>query len=214
MLDTTKEYKATATFNVSNVKLIVKVKNEDGDTLDGAEYKIYSDEELNNEISEGLNFDVSPSKTYYLKAVKDPDGYELPTSIIPVVISDNGIATANNYDITTNEGINTLTIIVTKETDTTETTETTESTTTTDTTSTTETTNTTDTTDSTETANNKTDNKTTNKTNSNENKGIINSLLPKTGDDIIKYVITFIISITVIAGIIILKRKNNDNNKE
>ena len=103
-LDTSREYTSSVEFNVSNIKLIINKQNNDGDTLIGAEYKLYSDSNATNEISNGLEFILNPNTTYYLKESKAPTGYKLSASIIPVNVSNTGVITITDYNVSGSNG--------------------------------------------------------------------------------------------------------------
>ena len=107
-LDTTKEYKASVNYKVSNIKLTINKKNNDGDNLTGAEYTLYSDSGATNVVSTGLEFMLNPSTNYYLKETKAPSGYQISTSIIPVTVSNDGTVTVTGYTTTENNGNYTL----------------------------------------------------------------------------------------------------------
>ena len=110
-LDTDREYKSSIEFNVSNISLNVIKKDQDGNILDGADFGLFLDSECTIFVDGGLNFEkLIPGRTYYLKETKTPTGYVLLKDVLPVVIDNSGNLTVENYDITTSDGKNSITI--------------------------------------------------------------------------------------------------------
>ena len=103
-LDTTRDYKASVNFVVSNINLTINKQNNNGNTLTGAEYKLYSDSNATNEISHGLEFILNPNTTYYLKESKAPTGYQISTSIIPINVSNTGVITITDHTVSGSNG--------------------------------------------------------------------------------------------------------------
>lgn len=109
-LDKSKDYKSTATFNVANINLVVNKTDNDGDSLDGAVYSLYSDSNATNLIESGLKFNLLPSTTYYLKESKAPTGYQISNAIIKIDVNDKGLVTASGYTINSDNGTNIITL--------------------------------------------------------------------------------------------------------
>ena len=103
-LDTSREYKSSVEFTVSNIKLNINKQNSSGNSLTGAIYKLYSDSGATNEISSGLSFVLNPNTTYYLKESRAPTGYQISTSIIPVNVSSSGVVTMTGYTVSGSDG--------------------------------------------------------------------------------------------------------------
>ena len=103
-LDTSREYTSSVNFNVSNIKLNINKQNNNGDSLTGAEYTLYSDSATTNAISTGLSFILNPNTTYYLKETKAPTGYQLSTVVIPVNVSSSGVVTITEHIVTGSNG--------------------------------------------------------------------------------------------------------------
>ena len=110
ILDTSREYKSSVTFNVSNLKLVVNKVNNDNEPLSGAKYTLYKDSGATQSISDGLEFELEPNKTYYLRESKAPSGYQISDEIIKVTVSSDGTVTVDGYTVTTNGGTNTITL--------------------------------------------------------------------------------------------------------
>lgn len=110
-LDSTKEYKGRADFKVANISLKINKVDEKNQELNGSEFTLYSDNKTTNVISKGLRFDgLVPGVTYYLKETKAPTGYVLLGEILPVTIANDGTISITDYEITTENGIGTVTI--------------------------------------------------------------------------------------------------------
>ena len=104
-LDETKDYKSSIQYRVINIKLVVEAK--DGkEKLTNVKYGLYSDEKCTNLISEGTDFNIEPLKTYYLKEIETPNGYQPLKEPIKLIVDENGKITNTEYE----SGINTLTI--------------------------------------------------------------------------------------------------------
>lgn len=111
-LDTTKEYKATEKFNVSNVKLKVVKLDEKRNKLDGAEFTLYADMSLTSELGTGLEFDgLVPDVTYYLKETKAPTGYKLLKGSLKVTVGRDGAVSIEDYEVNNENGVGTVEIV-------------------------------------------------------------------------------------------------------
>ncbi len=111
-LDTTKDYKSTEKFSISNIKLKIEKLDERRNPLSGAEFTLYGDMSLTSVISKGLEFEgLYPDTTYYLKETKAPTGYKLLKDPLEVVIDSTGEITIENYQIENNNGIGIVRII-------------------------------------------------------------------------------------------------------
>lgn len=105
-LDTSQEYTTTSTFNVANIKLKIETTDTSNNHLEGVEYKIYSDSSKTNLIGTGTSFEkLTLSTTYYIEQTKTSSGYILNDKIIQISINENGIVTAENYNVTDSDGI-------------------------------------------------------------------------------------------------------------
>lgn len=102
--DTSKEYKASATFKVSNVTLNINKINEDGEALTGSEFSVYSDETLQNLVCKGTTLNKLTPGTFYLRETKAPSGYKLIDKTILVNVSDSGEVTIEGYDTSGSDG--------------------------------------------------------------------------------------------------------------
>ena len=103
-LDTSREYKSSVEFNVSNINLTINKQNNEGDSLSGAEYRLYSDSSATNLVDTGLTFTLNPNTTYYLKESKAPSGYQISTSTIPINVSSSGVITITDHTVTGSNG--------------------------------------------------------------------------------------------------------------
>ncbi len=100
-LDTSKEYKASVTFTIANISLTINKVDEEGQPLTGAEFSLYSDADMNQFVSSGLNFThLEPNTTYYLKETKVPIGYTILSELPTVNVSSQGVITIDGYDVT------------------------------------------------------------------------------------------------------------------
>ena len=109
--DDSVEHKATANFYVANLGMIIHKVGEEENPLDGAEFTLYNDEELTNEIATGLEFsNLSPGRTYYLKETKTPTGYKLLDKILEVDVTEEGIVSILGYTVSNENGIAEVTI--------------------------------------------------------------------------------------------------------
>ena len=104
-LDTSRDYTSSVNFTVSNIKLNINKQNNNGDSLTGAEYTLYSDAAATNAISTSLSFTLNPNTTYYLREAKAPTGYQISTTIIPVNVSSSGVVTMTGHTVTGSNGI-------------------------------------------------------------------------------------------------------------
>ena len=103
-LDTSREYTANINFVVSNINLTINKQNNNGDSLTGAEYKLYSDSSATNLLDTGLTFVLNPNTTYYLKESRAPTGYQISTDIIPINVSSSGVITITGHNVTGSNG--------------------------------------------------------------------------------------------------------------
>ena len=111
-LDTSKEYNATAKFNVSNIKLKVNKMDAKQKPLEGAEFTLYSDMALTAEVSKGLELTgLVPDHTYYLKETKAPTGYQLLLEPLKVNVNSKGEVTIDDYQVTNDSGVQSVDII-------------------------------------------------------------------------------------------------------
>lgn len=110
-LDTSKEYSATAKFNVSNIKLKINKLDEKQKPLDGAEFTLYSDMALSTEIGKGLELTgLIPEHDYYLKETKAPTGYQLLGDVLKISVNARGEITIDNYQVANENGVGTVNI--------------------------------------------------------------------------------------------------------
>lgn len=111
LIDTTKDYTATATFKVANLSLQINKVGEENETLEGAEFTLYEDKGLTKKVSSGLSFTkIHPNHTYYLKETKTKLGYVLLKDILEVVVDEEGNIQIAGYDVATENGISSVTI--------------------------------------------------------------------------------------------------------
>ncbi len=104
-LDTTKDYKVSVNFKVSNVTLNVNLKNTSGDDLTNSQFTLYTDASLNNTFGTGMNFKgLVPGSTYYLKQTKVDSGYQILSNTYTVVVGDDGSITFNGTSIPNTTG--------------------------------------------------------------------------------------------------------------
>ena len=103
-LDTSHEYKANANFVVANTKLIINSIDNDNNPLEGSIFTLCTDSNGNNCYGEGLEFDINPSTTYYLKETRAPTGYQILTSLVRLVVDDDGKIDGSTFE----NGINTI----------------------------------------------------------------------------------------------------------
>ena len=105
LLDTTREYKASATIKVSNISLEIIRKDVENVLLEGSEFTIYEDEACTQKIDKGLTFEyLVPNKKYYLKETKAPTGYILLDKKLEVSIDASGVLTVKDYTVDGTEG--------------------------------------------------------------------------------------------------------------
>lgn len=111
-LDTSQEYKAEVDFVVANISLDITKINEDGETLSGAEFTLYRDRNTQQRIATGLSFDgLAPNTTYYLEESKAPTGYQLLGTVLEINVDGNGAITISGYDVTSQNGVNSVSIV-------------------------------------------------------------------------------------------------------
>lgn len=111
-LDTSKDYKVSASFKVANIDLKINLTNKNNTALTGGKFTLYSDSSLSNKISEGLEFTgLVPGQTYYLKQTRAHTGYVLLSDTYMVVVDSSGNVTVSGqkYDNTT--GVVTLDLV-------------------------------------------------------------------------------------------------------
>ena len=108
-LDTSREYKSSVQFRVANIKLNVKGVNPRHEDLAGVKYGLYNDANCTSLVSEGVMFDVEPSKTYYLKELSGPSDnqFEKYNDIIKIVVNEEGRIENAEYVA----GVNTIEVI-------------------------------------------------------------------------------------------------------
>ena len=104
-----------ATIRITNSKetffKIKKVDSKTGETLAGAEFRLYSDSSCQNEVQtartsgDGIYLldGLIPGKTYYLKETHAPPGYELDKTVYTVTVAEDGTVTIKN--VATNENL-------------------------------------------------------------------------------------------------------------
>lgn len=115
-LDTTKDYKATAKFKAGSITLNINKVNEKQDSLSGAEFTLYKNKELTEELQKGLSLTgLLPNNIYYLKETKAPDGYQLLPEILEIKVDSTGKVSTENYQVENKNGVATITVINTKE---------------------------------------------------------------------------------------------------
>lgn len=111
-LDTTREYKASSKFNVSNIKLKINKVDDKHKALSGSEFTLYNDMSLTNEIARGVEFSgLAPEHVYYLKETKAPTGYQLLGDALKVSVNSRGEITIDDYQVTNENGIGTVEIV-------------------------------------------------------------------------------------------------------
>ena len=104
-LNTTKDYKVSVNFKVSNVALNVILKNTSGNSLTNSQFTLYEDANLSTEFGKGMNFiGLVPGKTYYLKQTKVDSGYQILPDIYTAVVGNDGSITFNGTNIPNTTG--------------------------------------------------------------------------------------------------------------
>lgn len=104
-LDTTKDYKVSVNFKVSNIVLNVILKNIFGNNLTNSQFTLYEDANLSTEFGKGMNFiGLVPGKTYYLKQTKVDSGYQILSNTYTVVVGDDGSITFDGTNIPNTTG--------------------------------------------------------------------------------------------------------------
>ena len=105
------EHKASVNFYVANLGMVIHKVGEGNHPLDGAEFTLYKDEELTNEMATGLEFSgFAPGHTYYLKEIKAPTGYKLLDKVLEVDVTEDGIISIIGYTVSNHDGIAEVTI--------------------------------------------------------------------------------------------------------
>jgi len=105
LLDTTREYKASANIKVANISLEIIRKDAENVLLEGSEFTIYKDEACTQKIDTGLAFShLVPNQKYYLKETKVPTGYIILDKPIEVSIDTSGVLSVKNYTVDGSEG--------------------------------------------------------------------------------------------------------------
>lgn len=105
ILDTSREYKASATIKVSNISLEVIRKNTENVVLEGSEFTIYEDVACTNAISSGLLFqNLIPNRKYYMKETKTPTGYVTLNTPLEISIDSSGVLAIKNYTVDGTDG--------------------------------------------------------------------------------------------------------------
>lgn len=104
-----------ATIRITNSKetffKIKKVDSKTGETLAGAEFRLYSDSACQNKVQtartsgDGIYLldGLIPGKTYYLKETHAPPGYELDKTVYTVTVAEDGTVAIKN--VATNENL-------------------------------------------------------------------------------------------------------------
>lgn len=111
-LDTSQDYIAASEFVVANISLEITKINEDNETLTGAEFTLYRNQELTNIVSTGLSFNgLTPNTTYYLAETKVPTGYQILGKVLEINVGSDGTITIPEYDVSTQNGVNEVSII-------------------------------------------------------------------------------------------------------
>ena len=111
-LDTSKEYKTELVFNVANISLQINKIDEDNNSLSGAEFKLYTDNNKTELVSTGTTFTkLNPSTTYYLEETKAPYGFVLLEKTLIVVVDDSGNISIDGYDVYKENEINKVNIL-------------------------------------------------------------------------------------------------------
>lgn len=104
-LDTTKDYKVSVNFKVSNVALNVNLKNTSGDDLTNSQFTLYKDANLSTEFGKGMKFTgLVPGNTYYLKQTRVDTGYQILSNAYTVVVGDDGSITFDGTNIPNTTG--------------------------------------------------------------------------------------------------------------
>lgn len=112
ILDTSKTYKAEIEFLVSNISLDINKVNEDGETLEGADFTLYSNSSLTQEVSSGLTFKgLAPNTTYYLEETRVPTGYQSLGKVLEINVDSDGNITIPGYDVTNQNGVAKVSIV-------------------------------------------------------------------------------------------------------
>ncbi len=94
------EYKDSASFNTSNIGLVVQDYDSKKNEVSGSNYSLYDSEVLSLPIAEGLNFkELSPEKTYYLKQNKNPDGFMKNSEVYKIRIDRKGVLKIDNHSV-------------------------------------------------------------------------------------------------------------------
>jgi len=105
LLDTTREYKASATVKVSNISLNIIRKDAENVQLEGSEFTIYEDAECTQKIDKGLTFShLIPNKKYYLKETKAPTGYIILEKPLEMTIDASGVVSIKDYTVEGSDG--------------------------------------------------------------------------------------------------------------
>lgn len=116
-LDTSKDYKVSANFKVSNIELKVNlIDASTSSSLTGGNFSLCSDSSCTTVVATGTDFKgLIPNTIYYLKQTKVPTGYMMTTDfdIARLRVSDNGSSIlygGNNVSIPGSNGIFTLNV--------------------------------------------------------------------------------------------------------
>lgn len=105
LLDTTREYKASATIKVSNVSLNIIRKDAENVMLEGSEFTLYSDAACTQEIESGLTFEnLIPEQKYYLKETKVPVGYIILEKPLEMSVDSSGVVSIKDYAVDGTDG--------------------------------------------------------------------------------------------------------------
>lgn len=99
-LDTSKEYKASATFKIANISLQIIKKDQNNVGLEGAEFTLYQDENCTQIIKAGLLFDrLLPNQIYYLKETQAPTGYVRLNGTLSLTVDATGVVHLPGYTV-------------------------------------------------------------------------------------------------------------------
>ncbi len=90
-LDTSKDYKVSSDFKVSNVSLNINLTDQQNNTLDDVEFTLYKNASLTEVFDTGTSFKaLVPGTTYYLKQTKASTGYQMLSNTYTVVVDNDG----------------------------------------------------------------------------------------------------------------------------
>ena len=105
ILDTTKNYQAKVEFKTGNFIIKINKIDKNNNSLTGAEFAIYTDKDLTNQLATGLVFEnLNNNQTYYLKELKAPDGYVLSNHVSEISISKEGDVVVDGEEVSVHDG--------------------------------------------------------------------------------------------------------------